>query len=71
MGWVWSAGETFTDSNCPRYTGELAPVTLAEGYQQQHGNDGGPDVWEVNPWGYINRAGRTVAWHDESAAKEK
>jgi hypothetical protein len=66
--WVWPEGETFTDSSCPHYTGELAPVTLADGYQQ-YGQKGGAEVWDLNNWGYINRTGKIVAWHNKSSGK--
>ena len=66
--WVRDKQEVYIDSSCPRYTGELAPVALAEGYQQ-YGKEGDPEVWERNGWGYVNRVGKIVAWHDKSEGK--
>ena len=63
-GWIWGKGEKYTDNQSPVFYGELAPVALAEGYQPY-----GEKVWLLNSWGYMNRAGKIVVWHEKTTGK--
>ena len=57
--WVSIMKDSYTDNMCPKFYGELAPVASADGYQRY-----GEKVWELNSWGYMDRAGKIIAWHD-------
>ena len=62
--WVWERDYSYTDNMCPKFYGELAPVTLADGFQQY-----GEKVWLLNSWGYMSRDGKIVVWHNKQASK--
>lgn len=55
----WIIGGSYSDRQAPCFMGELAPVASAEGFQQY-----GPKPWLSNNWGYVNREGKRVAWHN-------
>lgn len=49
----------YTGSSAPGFCGALAPVALAEGYDPYK-----PDAPMTQSWGYMDRSGRIVAWHE-------
>lgn len=62
-GWILLPGD-YAGNSAPKFCGPLAPVVLAEGY----------DRFEANPatklnWGYLDRSGRIIAWHEAEASK--
>ena len=62
--WVWGKGDRYTSNRCPVFYGELAPVALADGFQPS-----GDKAWLLNSWGYMNREGKIIAWHDKETAR--
>ncbi|MEO5715254.1 MAG: WG repeat-containing protein [Luteolibacter sp.] len=62
--WIWSREDHYSEDRCPKFYGELAPVALVDGFQQY-----GDQVWLLNSWGYMNRAGKIVAWHEKVSGK--
>ena len=62
--WVWGKGERYMGNQCPVFYGELAPVALTDGFQPY-----GDKVWLLNSWGYMNREGKIVAWHDKESGR--
>jgi hypothetical protein len=57
----WIVEPRFTEP-CPVFYGELAPVALADGFQPY-----GENMWLLNSWGYMNREGKIIAWHDKES----
>jgi len=62
--WIWGKSENYSDNRCPVFYGDLAPVALADGYQMY-----GEKVWLQNNWGYIDRTGKRVVWHQKPEQK--
>lgn len=62
--WV-STGRSYTDRGNPGFSGELAGIALANTYQPYSERP-----WLTNSWGYVNRAGNIVAWHDKEAREK-
>ncbi len=60
--WVRGRNDSYTDNLCPKFYGELAPVAITGGYK----TEGLYTTLLTNGWGYMNRAGKIVAWQDKS-----
>lgn len=65
--WVWATASiplepklkpSFYSDQAPRFFGDLAPVVPVEGMT------GGAGRSFRNAWGYVNRAGKIVAWYE-------
>lgn len=55
----------YTDRGDPGFTGELAVIALAGTYKPYSKRP-----WLTNSWGYVNRGGKIVAWHDKDAREK-
>ena len=62
--WVRGKGQHYAYDFRPVFYDELTPVALTESYQP---NDKKP--WLRYSWGYMNRAGKIVAWHNKNVSK--
>lgn len=60
--WVRGRNDSYSDNLCPKFYGELAPVAIAVGYK----TEGQSTTLVTNGWGYMNRAGKIVAWQEQS-----
>ncbi len=60
--WVRGRNDSYTDNLCPTFYGELAPVANPGGYKRE----GNSTSLLTNGWGYMNRAGKIVAWQEKS-----
>lgn len=62
--WVFTENGNSVPGGCPIYSGELAAVALATGAKSSVKNPS-----EQSSWGYIDRAGKIVAWHEKERGK--
>lgn len=64
----WIIDRSYSDwsgRQVPHFSGDLAPVAAVDGFRQYC-----KDRWLANSWGYVNREGKRVAWHQGTPDKE-